>query len=156
MSKEFFKEFEPLWAYVDMNGHLRHTAYSDYATDLRVCFFQEIGFDLKNLGALGIGPVILSEFMEYKREIRLGDRFKIDLQAKGCSPDSMYWRLRHNVYKLEDDKLCCAINIEGTWIDTKERKLRAPPADFAAKFGELKKTDDFKVLEKRSRMKLEY
>ena len=156
MSKEFIKEFEPLWSYIDMNGHLRHTGYSDYATNVRVCFFREIGYDLKDLGDIAIGPVILREFMEYKREIRLGDRFKIDLQMTGNSPDSMYWRLRHNVYKLEDDKLCCTINMEGVWIDTKERKMRAPPSDFAAKFGELKKTDDFKILGKRSRMKLEY
>ena len=156
MSKEFVKEFEALWAYADPNGHLRHTAYSDYATNVRVSFFREIGFDLDDLTKLAIGPIVLREFIEYKRELRIEDKFKIYLQLSGSSPDRMHWRMRHKVYRLRDNKLCCIINMEGAWLDLKTRNMCALPPELAAKFDELKKTDDFKVLESRSRMRPQY
>lgn len=39
MSKEFYKEFQVIWADMDPNRHMRHTAYNDYAAQLRVSFF---------------------------------------------------------------------------------------------------------------------
>ena len=41
MSKEFFREFQALWAYMDPNNHIRHSGYSDYAASVRVAFIEE-------------------------------------------------------------------------------------------------------------------
>ena len=155
MSKEFWKEFEALWSHIDPNGHMRHTAYSDYATNVRVSFLEEIGLEIQDLNTLAIGPIILREFIEYRREILLQDKFKIDLQLAGASPDGIHWRIRHNIYRSSDAKLCCSILMEGSWIDFKTRKMCALPPELSEKFLAIKKTDDFKTLERRSSMKLE-
>ena len=141
---------------MDMNGHMRHTGYLDYSAKLRVDFFMKEVFGLENFKKLGIGPILLREFIEYKREIHLEDRFKMDMQLLGMSTDGAHWRLRHNVYKLSNMKLSCSIVVEGAWIMIKERKMCIPPAEIVTGFCALKKTRDFKTLDHRSRVKLEY
>jgi acyl-CoA thioester hydrolase len=44
----YVKRFEVRWTDLDMNRHMRNTAYSEYCIDVRVSFLQEHGFGLRS------------------------------------------------------------------------------------------------------------
>ena len=155
MSIQYAKEFEVLWVDTDLNGHLTHTAYSNYATNVRVGFFTDcLKHDVLSLLKEGIGPIIIREFIEYKREVHLGDTIKIDLAIVGVSEKGDRWILRHKVYK--ENKVCCVITIEGAWLDLKTRKLTFPVQKIYDGFNDLVKDSDFKIMDRRSRLSFSF
>ncbi len=145
---EFYKNYEPIWADMDPNRHMRHTAYNDYAAQVRVAFLEEYGYGLEKLDELKLGPVLFKEETTFLREIRLGDKLKVDVKMSGLSPDGRFWNMEHHIYK-NNNKLSAVIKVQGAWIDMKTRKLKKPPQDMFDKFNQLPKTDDFVLIEKR-------
>ena len=55
------------WAEVDMNGHLRNTAYLDRCVDTRVTFFSEHGFPAVEFSRQQFGPVIVDAVAQLAR-----------------------------------------------------------------------------------------
>jgi len=49
--------FQTRWADMDPNGHLRHTAYNDYAAQVRINFLNEFDLPIHKLLQMGIGPI---------------------------------------------------------------------------------------------------
>jgi acyl-CoA thioester hydrolase len=145
---EFYKNFEPVWADMDPNRHMRHTAYNDYAAQVRVAFLRENGYGLEKLDELKLGPVLFNEETTFLREIRLGDKLKVDVKISGLSTDGKFWNMEHHIYK-NGKKLSAVIKVRGGWIDMTTRKLKNPPPDMYDKFDKLPKTADFSLIEKR-------
>ena len=144
---EYFKIFEPIWADMDPNRHMRHTAYNDYAAQVRVSFLQEYGYGVEQLEALKMGPVLFREETHFLREIRLGDTIKVDVQIAGLSKEGRRWNMVHRIYKNEG-KLSAIVNVEGAWIDIEKRKLKLPPQDMFDKFNSLPKTKEYQEIVK--------
>ena len=57
---------------MDFNAHMRNTAYLDLSADVRMMYFAEHGFSMREFETLKIGPVILKDEIEYFRELKLG------------------------------------------------------------------------------------
>ena len=150
---KYSKQFEALWVDVDMNGHLQHTAYSRYATNVRVGFFRDVlktnfqGFSEQNLG-----PIVLKEFIEYKREVHLSDIMDIDIALAGVSADCGRWLIRHQAHV--HGKVACIINMEGAWLDLKLRKMGIPNQQLIESFNKLAQTKDFKTLGRKDRLSM--
>ncbi len=150
---KYFKIFEVLWTDVDPNGHMRHTAYSDYSTNVRFGFLSSIGFNYYTLLELKIGPVIFHEFIEYKREVLLGDVIRIGVELKGSSADCNRWLMRHRIFNEKLNKLVCVIHLEGGWLDLQTRKLCPPPDKIINGF-DILKIEDYKTLGQKFSLRL--
>jgi len=122
----YAKTYELRWSDADANGHVRHSVYSELAAEVRIAWLKEGGFPWKRLAELGVGPVLLREELEYRHEIGLGERVRIDILAVGLSPDGARWKLRHDLVK-EDGSLAGRVTAIGGWLDLAARRLVVPP-----------------------------
>ncbi|MBN1649717.1 MAG: thioesterase family protein [Bacteroidales bacterium] len=141
----YSKNFEVIWADMDPNRHMRHTAYNDYAAQVRVSFMVDNGLSLEEMEKLQLGPVLFKEETVFLSEIRMGEKIKVDIQIAGLSNDGDRWKMVHHIYK-SNGKLSAIITVEGAWIDMTQRKLKAPPAKLSANFNELPKTKDYQEI----------
>jgi acyl-CoA thioester hydrolase len=131
VSDAFEKVFEVHWADVDPNGHLRNTSYAEYANNARVAFFQEAGFSVSRMIRAGIGPVLLSEQIEYRREAFLGQSLTVRWQTVAMSADGARYRIFHTLLHA-DGTTAATITSSGAWMDIRLRKLVAPPPEVKA------------------------
>ena len=53
--------FHTKWSEFDPNRPMRHTAYNDYAAEVRVRFFQEHGLLMDAFAEFNFGPVLFKE-----------------------------------------------------------------------------------------------
>lgn len=136
------RRFEAIWADIDMNGHMRHTTYMDYATQARMCCFADHGFGLREFSRHGCGPILTREEVRYLREIRPGQAFRVRVELSGLSEDLKHFAMRSTVVGSDDDP-AAVIDIHGAWMDMGARRLMpAPPALVAAMAG-MPRSEDF-------------
>jgi acyl-CoA thioester hydrolase len=114
------------WADCDANGHMRNTAYSEYAIDVRVEFLAEHGCGFDVLQASGFGPVLLREEIDYLRELKMGESVTVDFRQLGMTADGSRWRVCHD-FTRADGKPCARIVLDGGWMDLRTRRLAPPP-----------------------------
>jgi acyl-CoA thioester hydrolase len=138
----YSKSFEVRWADLDVNRHLRNTAYSEYATHVRVSFLEEHGFGFQEFGRLGFGPVILREEARYFREIGPGDTFEVDFRVAGLSSDGARWKVQHEV-RRGDGSRAAVLRLEGLWLNLETRRPMPPPAELLEAFRRVERTRDF-------------
>jgi acyl-CoA thioester hydrolase len=133
------------WGDVDANAHMRNVSYLDKAVDLRLLFFAENGFPMEKFKALGIGPVVMKDVVEYFREIALLESFTGTLALAGLADDGSRFRLR-NEFLRADGKLAARITSTGGWLDLSMRRLIAPAEELLAALRALSRTADFESL----------
>ncbi|RMB83412.1 thioesterase family protein [Streptomyces shenzhenensis] len=148
MSKIFRKSFEVRWDDVDLNGHLRSTRYSEYASTARLSFLTEAGWDIRALQKEGLAAVLLREEVDYLREVFLAERVSVSCQVVGLSTDSARWRIQHSVSRENGDEAAVVRSL-GAWIDVRARKISAPPPGLRAAL-EAARSDDCEVIGTRS------
>jgi acyl-CoA thioester hydrolase len=124
---------------------MRHTAYNDYAAEVRVRYFKQQGFTIQDFAKDDLGPILFKEETSFFREIHMGEDITISLTLKAVSNKSERWKLKHHIFN-ERGKLAAQINVYGAWIDLKKRKLTTPTEKFQKLFLHLDKTDDFEEI----------
>ena len=137
--------FNTKWSDFDPNRHMRHTAYNDYAAEVRVRFFQEHGLSISEFAKLNIGPVLFKEETSFLKEIHIGENITVKMELEGVSKGIERWRFNHQIFN-EKGKLAAEIKVYGAWIDLIKRKLTAPPQKFATIFEDLPKSSNFKEI----------
>lgn len=145
MTEPFARIFHVGWGDLDANAHMRNTAYSDMAVDVRLMFFQEQGFSAGELERLRLGPVVQRDELEYFRELRLLEPVRVTLALAGLSADASRFRLRNEFYRA-DGRLAARLTSVGGWLDLAARRLTAPPEHLATAMRALTRTDDFEIL----------
>lgn len=133
------------WRDMDMNGHMRNTAYLELAVDVRIAWFAQCGFDAAEFSRQRIGPVIRSDEVHYYREVGLLETLEASLALSGVAPDGSRFRLR-NEFRRADGELAARIDSTGGWLDLAARRLIAPPPPLAQALEALGRTEDFEVL----------
>lgn len=141
----FRQEYFAGWEHMDFNGHMRNSAYLDLCSDTRLKFFEAHGFTADGFTRLGFGPVIMSDEIRYFRELNLLETFTVTLAVAGLAPNASRFKLRNEFFR-EDGELSCRVTSVGGWLDLKERKLIAPPAEVLAAYHAATRTDDFEEL----------
>ncbi len=139
------KTFTVRWADCDANGHMRNTAYSEYAIDVRMAYLSEQGFGFDRFVEMGIGPVLLREEIDYMREVRLGETISVDYTALGLSPDGGRFALRHDFTK-SNGKPCARIVLSGGFMDLRARRLVPAPEPLARIFASVPRAEGFAEL----------
>lgn len=143
----FNQTFQVIWADLDPNAHMRHTAYNDYAAQVRVALFDELGLPLQRLVASGYGPVLFHEDTTFRKEVLMNERIVVDCAALAFRKDLKVWKFRQQVWKA-DHQLACTILATGAFMSLKERKVVVPPKQIIEMLEKVPKTEDFFWLEK--------
>ena len=142
---DYIKKVEIRWSDLDPNFHLRHSVYYDLGAYCRVAFLNEQGITPEAMLKHSIGPILFREECIFKREINLGDEIFIHLKLQQASTDMRKWTMIHELWKA-NETLAAIITVEGAWMDTRLRKIVAPPEKFRAAFEALPTTEDFKMI----------
>lgn len=121
------------WADMDPNGHMRHSAYADFAADQRVVVLAKMGFDVARFAQLRLGPILFREETKYHKEISIGEEIRVDGKLASATPDGARWSIVHTIYKA-DGRVAATVTVDGAWLDLDRRKLAVPPAELAAAF----------------------
>ncbi|AOW20463.1 acyl-CoA thioesterase [Urechidicola croceus] len=137
--------FPTVWANFDANRHMRHTAYNDYAAELRVRFFKEHGYSLNEFAKLNIGPILFKEETSFFKEIHVGENIKVNMELEAISEGLERWKFKHQVFN-EKGVLSAEIKVYGAWMDLIKRKLTAPPKEFVEVFNSIEKTSHFEII----------
>ena len=133
------------WGDMDFNGHMRNTAFLDRSADVRMMYFAENGFSMREFERRRIGPVIFRDELEYFRELRLLDSVRVTLVMEGLSDDCGKFRMR-NEYFRADGELAARVTSSGAWLDLEKRRLTAPPEDLARVLAQLERAADFETI----------
>ncbi len=109
MAELFSRTLYVGWSDVDANGHMANTAYLSKVVDVRMMFFEEQGFTMRDFERLRLGPVVMRDELEYFREFRMLELIRITLSLAGLSEDGSRFRLRNELFK-EDEKLAARLS----------------------------------------------
>jgi acyl-CoA thioester hydrolase len=142
---EFKVTFKTKWADFDANRHMRHTAYNDYAAEVRVRYFKEQGMSIDVFAKENLGPILFKEETSFYKEIHIGEDITVNLTLKGVSNKLERWKLQHQLFN-QAGKLAAQVNVYGAWIDLEKRKLAIPLEKFKDLFSHLNKTEDFEEI----------
>lgn len=132
------------WADLDPNGHVRHSVYYDLGAQIRIAALESAGFGLKWMARNLIGPVIFREQATFLRELSSTDEIGIDVQLAGLSDDGRKWRFVHHI--RSGDQLCAVLDLDGAWLDLKNRKITVPPDELRRAFERLPRAETFEVI----------
>jgi len=133
------------WADMDFNSHMRNTAFLDKPADVRMMFFAENGFPMSEFLRLRLGPVVMKDEVEYRREVGLLQEITVTLALAGHAEDGSRFVLRNEILQ-RDGTLCARVTSTGGWLDLAARKLVVPPESLHKAMKSLPQTGDFQVL----------
>ena len=142
---QYERDFLTGWQDMDMNGHMRNTAYLEKAVDVRIGYFAASGFDAAEFARRRIGPVIMSDEVRYHREVGLLEPLRATLAVAGLAPDGSRFRVRHEFYRA-DGQLAARLDSVGGWLDLDARRLVVPPETLRDALEALEHTGDFAAL----------
>jgi acyl-CoA thioester hydrolase len=141
----YMRQFETRWSDLDMNGHMRHTAYLDHATHARMSCFAEHGFGIGEFRAHRCGPILKRETARYLREIGPGQGFCVRVELTGQSADRKQFAMRSTVVR-DDGVTAAVVDIEGAWMDMDQRRLMAAPPALARAMAAMPHAADYAEL----------
>jgi acyl-CoA thioester hydrolase len=133
------------WGDMDFNSHMKNTAFLDKSADVRMMFFAENGFPMAEFSRLKIGPVIMKDEVEYRKEVALLQEITVTLAIAGLSDDGSHFVIRNEILHA-DGRLAARVTSTGGWLDLTIRKLAVPPHALLAALRSLPRTTDFIML----------
>jgi acyl-CoA thioester hydrolase len=140
----YSKIFEVKWADMDPNRHMRHSVYNDYAAQTRVAMFADFDLSITEISRLGYGPILFREETKFLREINLLESIKVTCALTSMRLDGSRWSFQHEIFKESEDSIKAAqIDVDGAWLDLKNRKLGIPTQELKKVMNRFPKTLDF-------------
>lgn len=143
--KNVFYEGQVIWAQIDANRHLRHSAYADFCAQARSNMLRDKGLSLDKIAEVGIGPVLFREELVYLREIHLNDFVQVTVTMTKYNTVNSRFSFRHEIYRSDGTK-CAVVTVDGAWMDLNKRKLTVLPADWQLIVSKLPKSEDYEEL----------
>lgn len=139
-SKDFVVTIVARWADIDLNQHMRHSAFADWAAYARTEWLDANGFTILKLLELKMAPIIFEDSTRYLKEIRLGERIHIELQLAGTDRDGSRWFLRH-IFR-RGATVCAVYEAKGAWLDITTRRIIPAPSGLPKAYSNIARTDD--------------
>ena len=137
-----FYEGQVIWAQIDANRHLRHSAYADLCAQARSNMLQLLGIPLDKIAEAGIGPVLFREELVYLKEIKLNEYVKVVVLLVKYNPANSRFTFRHEVYRADGVK-SAVVTVDGAWMDIVRRKLTPLPDAWRDLANRLPKREDY-------------
>ncbi len=143
--ENIFYEGQVIWAMADTNGHLRHSAYADFAAQARVSALESENL-MAQMMSLQIGPILFREELVYMREIRMNEFVKVSVELLKAREDYARYTIKSCIYRVSDGEKCAEITVDGAFMDLQKRKLAVLPENLINIFKQMPKSSHF-VLE---------
>jgi acyl-CoA thioester hydrolase len=137
--------YEVRWTDIDINRHVRYSAYIDAAAELRYRFLNQHGFSPNAFERLGIGLIYTSLAINFYREVFLGETLQITFCLTGMSPQKIRWKVRHDFLKANGKKAATLI-LEGAFLDMATRQPIIPTPGMMDVFLQVPRTPDFEAM----------
>ncbi len=128
---------------MDFNQHMRNAAYLGVAEETRLRFLEDGGFPMAELYRRRLGPVVLEDVLTYRKELRLQERFRVDMATIAISPHARKIKVRNRFFRSSDGALCATVESLVLWFDLEARRTVVPPPDLGALWLGLARTEDF-------------
>ena len=109
---------------------------------MRVEFLNQYGLTSHIMHELKFGPILFREECVFRKEIRMGDEIKMNLQLIRSKKDFSRWSIQHQITRA-DETLCAVLTVDGAWIDVVRRKLSSPPGKVIDVFEKMPKGKEF-------------
>lgn len=145
MKEPYKARLKVRWGDLDSNAHMANTAYLNIAANVRMMYFEENGFSVRNFEKLRIGPVVMKDEIVYFKELRLLEEIEVHHLVSGISEDGSRFRFRNDFYR-PDGKKAASVTTTAGWLDLNKRQLVAPPQALFEAMNRLVKTEDFETL----------
>lgn len=137
-----FYEGQVIWAQIDANRHLRHSAYADFCAQARTNMLREMGLSIEKIAEMNIGPILFREELVYLREVHLNDHVQVTVVMTKYNTVNSRFSFRHEIYRSDSTK-CAVVTVDGAWMNLERRKLTALPAEWQTIVERLPKGDDY-------------
>lgn len=111
----------------DVQGHVNHSVYLQYAEHARWSLLQQAGVHQADLLAKGVGPVTLETTIRYKRELLAGDETEVTCTFEWG--EGKTFRIEQTIRKT-DGTVAAEITGVGGLMDLRERRLVADPREY--------------------------
>jgi len=108
-------------------------------------FFAENGFPVDEFSRLRLGPAVMKDEVEYRREVNLLQQITVTLAIAGHAEDGSRYVLRNEILQT-DGTLCARVTSTGGWLHLAQRKLVVPPEALHRAMRSLPQTSDYTVL----------
>lgn len=141
----YIVNFNTKWSDFDPNRHMRHTAYNEYAAEVRIRYFASQNFSIDEFTKHNIGPILFEEYTSFRKEIHLGENISVNLKLSALSKNLERWRITHEVFNTNGE-LSAIIKVYGAWIDLTKRKLTILPKEAQHLFLNTEKTENFEEI----------
>ena len=145
MEENVFYEGQIIWAQIDANRHLRHSAYADLCAQARSNMLRDTGLSLDKIAEMNIGPILFREELVYLREIHLNDEVKVTVVMTKYNNTNSRFSFRHEIYRSDGTK-CAVVTVDGAWMDIEKRKLTVLPEEWQAIVAHLPKSADYEEI----------
>jgi len=140
--REFRYEAKVIWAQVDANQHMRHSAYADFAAQARVELLEQVGLSAKVFQKLMLGPILLRDELVYYKEVNLSEKISVTCEMTRCKADASRWSIRSELFR-EDGVKAAVIQVDGAWMDVVKRKMTGLEGELLELFMSAPKSKDF-------------
>ncbi len=137
-----FYEGQVLWAQLDPNRHLRHSAYADFCAQARSNMLQKMGLSLATFAKHTIGPILFREELIYHREIGLDEFIYVKVEMTKFNTSNSRFSFRHEIYKANGIK-AATVHVDGAWLDLEKRKLTSIPEEWNPIIQSIPKAEDY-------------
>ena len=129
--------------HLDSFGHVNNAQYLVLFEEARWEMITSRGYGLKQVMENGVGTVILSCSVKFKRELSVRDWIRVDTEL--VSLEKKIGMIRQHIYRESDGKLAALGEFQMGCFDLRERKLIQPsPPWLYAITGEHLTLDHFK------------
>lgn len=137
-----FYSGQVLWAHIDANRHLRHSAYADFCAQARSNMLREMGLSLDEFARQQIGPILFREELIYFREVHLDAVISVKVEMTKYNRTNSRFSFRHEIFK-EDGVKAAVVHVDGAWLDLKARKLVNIPDSWKTFLESIPKSEDY-------------
>lgn len=116
---------------MDVNGHVNHAVYHQYAEHARMEHFRVAGLSQPALGEHGLTIVLLSTTVHFRAELRAGDLVEIDSEMTFTARKP--FTMRHRIVRVADgdatpvEDLAAEADCTLGVLDVATRRLVADP-----------------------------
>ena len=121
-----------LECHLDTFGHVNHAKYFELLEEARWDLITHRGFGLKEIQRSGLGPVILEAKIQYRRELTL--REKIRIETKVISYNRKIATIGQTITNSETKVCAIAEIVLGLW-DIRKRKIITPTPEWMMAIG---------------------
>ncbi|HKJ05769.1 MAG TPA: acyl-CoA thioesterase [Geopsychrobacteraceae bacterium] len=99
----------------DMQGIVNNAVYQNYLEHARHEYLKGAGFEFSELILRGINLVVVRAELDYKRSLRSGDRFQVQVRLERAS--KLRFAFLQEIFRLPERKLILKAKVVGTVLN---------------------------------------